>query len=266
MMGLTALHRIEFRCLLIASVFIALVAKQPLAACSKTEEVADTWIEVEGVIYGCVPDSSGPIGGGAGYRRAVVLGDYVAVSVEQLVASLRLAKSGETVYIPGGVVLNFTTLVLTEDFVLRVPGGVTLASNRGIGASIGALLKSDALQTLPLINVDGPGVRLTGMRIQGPDPERNRQHWRESFSILHTETRGDLTPRQYYYSVPIARGVYTEFDNLEVDNCDLSGWSHAAVFLANGIGHNIHHNHIHHNQGQGLGYGISHGEAFSVVE
>jgi hypothetical protein len=37
-------------------------------------------------------------------------------------------------------------------------------------------------------------------------------------------------------------GIQTDSDHLEVDNCELSGWSHVAVFLAAGKGHRIHHN------------------------
>ncbi len=44
---------------------------------------------------------------------------------------------------------------------------------------------------------------------------------------------------------------------LEVDNCELWGWSHSAVSLFEGERHRIHHNHIHHNQRHGLGYGVT---------
>jgi len=53
---------------------------------------------------------------------------------------------------------------------------------------------------------------------------------------------------------------------LEVDNCDLSGFGHAAICLTNGEGHHVHHNFIHHCQHNGLGYGVSHGTASSLIE
>jgi hypothetical protein len=248
------------------SVLVAVAATPLLPAAGKRETAIDTWIEVDGQVFGCVPDSTGRVGGGNGYSRAVAAGEHRAVSVEQLIESLRMAKPGETVYIPGNVVLDFTSLVFVESFVLHIPGGVTLASNRGIGGSSGTLLKSDAFQTSPLIRADGPGVRLTGLRIQGPDFERRLEHWERSFSSLYKAERQGLTEHQYYYRFPVARGVYTEFDDLEIDNCELSGWSQAAVFLAKGRGHHIHHNHIHSNQRHGLGYGVSHGTAFSFIE
>jgi hypothetical protein len=142
---------------------------------------------------------------------------------------------------------------------------VTLAGDRGVEGSVGALLKSDVYQTSPLIRIEGPGARITGLRIQGPDPERGIEHWRKSFRSS-TEKRHGLSGHEYYYSFPVSRGVYTEFDSLEVDNCELSGWSGAALSLAAGQGHHIHHNSIHHNQRKGLGYGISHGTSFSLIE
>ncbi|MGB2823626.1 MAG: right-handed parallel beta-helix repeat-containing protein [Phycisphaerae bacterium] len=54
---------------------------------------------------------------------------------------------------------------------------------------------------------------------------------------------------------------------LEVDNCELSGWSHAAVYLPKGAtGAHVHHNHIHHCQRLGLGYGVCLNEADALIE
>lgn len=220
----------------------------------------DTWVKIGGTVFGCVPDKIGPVGGGKNYSRAVGSGAYRAGSLKSLIEALRRAQPGDTVFIPGRAVLDFTGLVFAESFVLGVPGGVTLASNRGAFGSSGALLKSDAFQTSPLIRAEGPGVRITGLRIQGPDPERRLDHWKRSFS---GESRGG---HDYYYRLPTSRGVYTDFDNLEIDNCELSGWSQAAVFLSGGNDHHLHHNYIHHNQRHGLGYGISHDTSFSLIE
>ena len=237
-----------------------------LPACGAREGASGTWVEVDGVAFGCVPDRTGPVGGGRGYSRAATSGEYRVGSLEQLVRALRTAQPGETVFIRGSVELDFTALVFAEDFVLGIPGGVTLASNRGMCGSAGALLKSDAFQTSPLIRAEGAGVRITGLRIQGPDPERRLDHWKRSFSGRSRQEREDRVGHEYYYRLPAARGVYTEFDGLEIDNCELSGWSHAAVFLADGKGHHIHHNFIHGNQRHGLGYGVAHGTAFSLIE
>lgn len=44
---------------------------------------------------------------------------------------------------------------------------------------------------------------------------------------------------------------------MEIDSCEISGWSRAGVFLVGGYGHHVHHCFIHHCQRMGLGYGIS---------
>ena len=55
-------------------------------------------------------------------------------------------------------------------------------------------------------------------------------------------------------------------DSLEVDNCEISGFAHSGIFLRKGAGHQVHHNFIHHCQYNGLGYGISHDRASSLIE
>lgn len=52
---------------------------------------------------------------------------------------------------------------------MDVPEGVTLAGDRGREGSEGALLTSDALETAVMIRAGGPGVRVTGLRIRGPN-------------------------------------------------------------------------------------------------
>ncbi len=215
-----------------------------------------TWVEIGGETYGARPDEHGPIGGGKEYRNVVTNGDFLVRTVDELAAALKKAQPGQTVFVPGDAELDCTDLVFAEDFHVDVPAGVTLAGDRGFRGSPGALIYSDAFATKPLIRVLGPGVRITGLRLRGPDPKRRLEHHRRSFN----KKRGDdKQQHDYYYRLPVSQGIRTESDELEVDNCELSGWSHVAVFLSAGRGHRIHHNYIHHNQLNGLGYGISHG-------
>ena len=44
--------------------------------------------------------------------------------------------------------------------------------------------------------------------------------------------------------------------DLLVDNNELSGWSHAAVYLGDTIEGRVRGNYIHHNRRTGLGYGV----------
>jgi len=191
-----------------------------------------------------------PIGGGKGYSRITTSKDYVVKTYEELIASLKKATSGQVVYIADDVELDITG---KEKIV--VPAGVTIASGRGQGSSQGALLYTNDLAASPMLLVAGQKVRITGIRLQGPDQERR------------TEQMQKLYEQGQYYSIPNSDGIICEHPDLEVDNCELWGWSHAAVFLNRGASNaHIHHNHIHHNQRSGLGYGVCLDQANALIE
>lgn len=216
-------------------------------------ELGQTWVEIGGEVYGARPDELGPIGGGEGYRSIVTDGHYRAGTIDELLEALSAAQPGEVVFVDPGAELDFTALVYAEGLVLEIPEGVTLASNRGQDGAPGALLYSDAFQTGPLLRAEGPGVRITGLRVRGPDPKTRLDHHRRAFS----SGRESKDAGSYYYRLPNSVGIDTRLSGLEVDNCELSGWSHAAVHLADGIDQHVHHCYIHHNQRNGLGYGVA---------
>lgn len=191
-----------------------------------------------------------PIGGGKEYSRSVARKDYVVRGYEELVTALKQATEGQVVYIA-----DETELDLTGKEKLVVPAAVTLASGRGQRNSQGALLYTNDLAASPLILAGGKNVRVTGLRLRGPDLQRRTEQMRE----LHTQGR--------YYSIPNSDAIICEHPELEVDNCELWGWSHAAVFLKNGASRaHIHHNYIHHNQRSGLGYGVCLDQADALIE
>ncbi len=229
-------------------------------------DLGQTWIEIEGEVYGARPNELGPIGGGSGYQRILTDGDYRVATVDELIEALKKAQPGEVVYVEPDADIDCATLVFAEKLVLEIPEGVTLASNRGHEGSRGAMIYSDAFATRPLIRTLGPNVRITGLWIRGPDPKRRTEHAGRSFRA----DRGDSkVQHEYYYRFPVSEGIYSKFSGLEVDNCEVSGWSHAGVHLWDGHDHQIHHNYIHHNQMNGLGYGVCHGygeEAVSLIE
>jgi hypothetical protein len=217
-----------------------------------------TWVTINGTVYGARPDARGPIGGGDGYTRLVTKGDFTAKDLDELLAALAKAKKGQTVFVPAETEIDLTARIYIEDLVLEVPAGVTLAGERGNDGSRGALLTSDALKTPNLIRTKGADVRITGLRIRGPNPKRYLDH--------HARSRLGGRGKDYFYKFPTSYGIVTEHPRLEVDNCELSAFSHAAVFLTKGAGHEIHHNFIHHCQYQGLGYGVCHDTATSLIE
>ncbi|NRA98023.1 MAG: hypothetical protein HRU14_17640 [Planctomycetes bacterium] len=145
--------------------------------------------------------------------------------------------------------------------MIEVPAGVTLASDRGREGSPGALLFSDELKTRPLFQTAGSDVRFSGLRLRGPDPERRLDHHRRSYSGGSRERN-----QEHYYSLPTSDGVRALHDRLSVDNCELAGWSHAAVDLRRGDDHVVRHSFLHHNQRQGLGYGVCLDVASATIE
>lgn len=240
------------RCLLSAALLAV-----PLAF-AQAEGASPTSVTIDGVTYGAQADERGPIGGGAGYREIVTTGDYTVRELDGLINALAEATSGETVFIPGDAEIDLTSLIYIDQLVLEVPAGVTLASDRGRGDSQGALLTSDALKTPQMIRAAGAGVRVTGLRLRGPNTKRYLDHHHRAFD----EGGG----RRYYYRFPTSDGIVTLHAELTVDNCEISGFAHAGIFLRGGDGHQVHHNSIHHCQYQGLGYGVCHDAATSTIE
>jgi hypothetical protein len=213
-------------------------------------QVEAMWVEVDGDVFGARPNDEGPIGGGAGYQRIVTSGDYHVTNRPELIEALETAQPGQVVFVDPEAVIDFTVWVRIDNLVIDVPEGVTLASNRGEEGAPGALLFSDEFDTSPLIRATGPNVRITGLRIRGPDADRRMDLHRAAFG-----PGGGGHP--YYYRFPVSRGIQSRHAGLEVDNCELWAWSHSAVSVSRGDRHRIHHNHIHHNQRHGLGYGVT---------
>ena len=197
-----------------------------------------------------VNPTGNPIGGGAGYSRIVTQIDILVKTRQELLDALAQAKSGQIVYVDDSAELN-----MTGQQKIIIPGGVTLASGRGKDGSRGARIFSTALETFPLFQAGGPDVRLTGLRLEGPDPERR------------TEQMAQLYSEGAYYSIPNSRGIQSTHPRLEVDNCEVYAWSHAGVYLMAGASHgHVHHNHMHHNQRSGLGYGVVLDRSNAVIE
>jgi hypothetical protein len=194
-----------------------------------------------------------PLAGGPGYSRGVdpASAIYTVSTLDELVNALQAAKSGEIIYISDSATIDITS---RGNQSLIVPTGVTVASGRGNGDSQGALIKTTymsdddpaaffngsnyaALNKLKDLNgifrTDGPGARITGMRLQGSQP-------------MVFRTMGNV------YNRPLSIGVYSEF-RVEVDNNEIYNFSYAGVKAGDAY---IHHNNIHDTTRYGLGYGI----------
>ncbi|MDP6777211.1 MAG: hypothetical protein QGI83_10645 [Candidatus Latescibacteria bacterium] len=228
-------------------------------ACPCVAADEPTWVEIDNVVYGARPDERGPIGGGSGYASIITRGDYAVKDLDALLDALSKTRAGQVVFISGETEIDLTARIYIEQLVLEVPEGVTLAGNRGHDGSRGALLTSDALKTPVMIRATGPNVRITGLRIRGPNPKRYLEHHRRAFG-----PGGGGHP--YYYKFPTSHGIRSSHPRLEVDNCEVSAWGGGGVDLVRGEGHHIHHNFIHHCQYNGLGYGVVLDKASGLIE
>lgn len=212
-----------------------------------------TWVEQDGDSFGARPDALGHLGGGPGYSRCITGGTVHVRTVPELLAALAqsAAADGQVIFVEDESELDFTDVVFSDAVELKIPAGVILAGNRGHQDSRGALLFSDAFQTLPLIRAMGAGVRVTGLRIRGPDPKRRLEfHHR----VFHT---GRPDASEAYYRFPNSVGIQAvAVEALEVDNCEISAWSLDGIRADKTGKHHFHHNVIHHCQRMGLGYGI----------
>lgn len=213
----------------------------------------NSWIEINGQTFGAKPDERGQIGGGYGYKKFITKGNYNIKNIDGLQGALKTVKAGEVIFLDKNAEIDCTDLIFTEGYQIKIPGGVTLAGDRGHGGSDGAIIRSEHFATNPLINALGSNVRITGLRIIGPDPKPRLEHHRRAF---HQQRGSKEAQSNYYYLFPNSAGIITKNDSIEVDNCELSGWSHAAIYLKGGSKHHVHHNYIHHNQRKGLGYGV----------
>lgn len=187
-------------------------------------------------------------GGGHGYPDAVPRVDEcmtVVATRAELEAALDTAAAGDIVYVDDDARIDLTGPTLC------IPGGVWLVSGRGVNGSAGGLLYGTEIVGRPLLRACGPNVRLSGVRLWGPDPSQCPPQWPNA-----CEGEDRTGGRNCRDCMPRPSGIATSEDNLEVDNCEIAGFTLAGVALSDSVGHRVHHNHLHHNQRQGLGYGV----------
>lgn len=198
--------------------------------------------------YGAGANPTGnPIGGGEGYTKIVNPGSasFYVTSKTELLSALSKATSGQVIY-----VADSTQIDLTGYKNIVVPAGVTLASGRGRNGSLGGLIYTNERKpgyggVYNKFFKTGSGVRITGIRLRGPDSEI-----------------GSSTYQYELYSgiVSSQSGV------IEVDNCEIYNWSEAGVMVYLTPNGYVHHNYIHHCRRSGLGYGVSVAGGTAVIE
>jgi hypothetical protein len=213
--------------------------------------------------FGAEPNPTGnPIGGGPGYTRIIPETDsgvkYVVATKDQLLDSLKNAQPGDVIYVKGDADIN-----LTGTYGVTIPEGVILASDRGRNGSLGGRIfqyrgsnaaDETAFENRQMLKVGGDNVRITGLRLEGPDKTTER-----------------LDDPSNPMNNPSVKGAILLIDNkgLEVDNCEIWGWSWAGIaqHISTGTGNSyIHHNSIHNCQADGYGYGFVIDGGIALIE
>ena len=212
---------------------------------------------------------------------------WLVDSFEELETALQGATAGEIVFI------DPTVEEIELERALLVPGGVTLASDRGHNSSKGVMLypkpwpspmdpvpENETLETdcppddkkpLQALIVNGSDVRITGLRLRGPQREVHpwgndkvyigisNGHGHKDCIEDTDDPPDDIDDENF--------GNRRGHTGLEVDNCELFQWPYAAISLGPGATACVRNNYIHHNQKWRGGYGIAHnGSARSCVE
>ena len=171
----------------------------------------------------------------------------VVTTRNELENALAEVSAGEIVYIDDTASIDLTGTSLC------LPDGVWLASGRGRGNSPGGLLYTTETEHVPILEMCGDNVRITGIRLYGADEAECPPEY-ETDECTGEDRTGGTNCRD---CMPTSLGIRSVgFDGLEIDNTELAGWSHAAIYTSDAVGVHVHHNHIHHNQRQGLGYGV----------
>ncbi len=189
-----------------------------------------------------------PVGGGPGYSGIITGGDYICATGAELLAALATAASGDVVFVPSAASID-----LTGSYDIRVPAGVTIASDRGSGDSTGGRIFTGSMtaEFRHLFEV-GDYVTFSGLRLEGPDGSEG--------------SRG---------ADPTITGIYSSGANgLVVENCEIYNWTFAAVAVyddgVGGINNRgrfyIHHNYFHHNRREGYGYGVDTAGSSGLIE
>jgi hypothetical protein len=150
------------------------------------------------------------------------------------------------------MVADQVQLDLSNRGSISIAKGVTLRGWRGRN-NPGARLYTTTRHPDGLFRVDGDNVRITGVRIEGPD-----------MGVVD----GDV----------VSRGIFANSTvNLEIDHNEISGWTSAAIEVQDTYGAipftspytvRIHDNYIHHNQhvgGNGYGVATRYG-AYALIE
>jgi hypothetical protein len=172
--------------------------------------------------------------------RAPSSSESPVTSVEQLKQRLAQARESEVILIGEGVRLD-----LTAEPALKVTVPVILKGVRSADGSTPGLIHRG--RPFPMILIEAPDVRIEDLKFEGVETDSKKDE------IIALNKRGI----KGVYEFPVTRGIEIVSRGVFISGCELSGFSHAALYLRGDSSAYIEKSHIHHNQRWGLGYGVA---------
>ena len=174
--------------------------------------------------------------------------DRVVSARAELLDALDDARRGDVVWVDGDVDMGDAEDVSVE--------GVTLASGYGLPDESAGRLRSDE-KPGPMLSAED-GARITGLRLHG-----------DEFEYFDPADRFPDVEKPIY-RVGASTGVFVRGDGVEIDNLELSGWTHSGVGVRR-EGRADTSTHVHHldavdNPAETLGYGVSVREGRPLIE
>lgn len=161
-------------------------------------------------------------------------------TLAQLKSRLAQAKAGAVIRIAINAVFD-----MTDEQPLLVDKPVSIVGNTAYGDPARPLFLHRG-KLLPVIIISSPGVKLAGLKIEGTETDSKKKE------IIELNNQGISG----VYQFPITRGIEVNSSDVSILNCELLGFSHAAISLNGAKNAVVAFNTIHHNQRWGLGYGV----------
>lgn len=156
--------------------------------------------------------------------------NYVVNTIDDFVNAVSNSEPGNTIYVSDNSYLDFSN----SELPIVLDKSINIVSGRNTDNTNGAILYSN-IPGKTLLKIDADNVTLSGLKIKGYDTIIGEQ----------------------MYSPLITVGVkISNHHSLRIENCEISGWSEAGIYIDDSPHNIIIRNYIHHNRREGLGYGI----------
>jgi hypothetical protein len=165
---------------------------------------------------------------------------HAIFSIQELRDRIQKAKPGEVLTISHDSFFDFSDeSPLIIDKKVHIKGVRSLNQRRPVFKSWKA--------PYPLITIKADGVILEGLKIEGVETDQKKA---EIIALNKAGKKG-------VYEFPITRGIHVMANDVAIKDCEISGFSHAAIYAENAVNLLVENNYIHHNQRWGLGYGVA---------